>query len=341
MEYQLDLGVWNNVFAVPCALVDRHLKLAGKEQLQVILWVLRHAGESFRQEEMAELLGMSLDSAKDALDYWADRGVLAAREGQLHPVPQAEPHAGSAAAPSGSAPVPETTAPAPENGPDPNTRKLPPKKRLAKPDAAYLAARLKESDAIRSLLQEAEATLGILSPAMTNTLLAACDDYGLPVEVVVMLVHYAKEVGKTSTAYIDSVARDWAQAGVFTLEAAEEKLQELSQRRLAWGKVSAAAGLQKRSPSKKEGDLACKWVYEWKFSPDMLSAAYDRCADSTGKFSMAYMDRILDRWQREGVRSLSGLKQAEERKSQEKQDSKSYDIDEVERMSFFNLPEEL
>lgn len=343
MEYTLDLGAWNTVFAVPCALVDRHIKLAGKEQLQTILWVLRHAGETFRPEELAEALGMSLDSALDALEYWADRGLLAGKDGALCPVPQPEAAQTAAAQDQKAEP-----ANSPEQASQPageelsrKQGKLPPKKRLAKPDAAYLAARLRESDAIRSLLQEAEATLGILSPAMTAVLLASCDDYGLPVEVVVMLIHYAKEVGKTGTAYIDSVARDWAESGVFTLEAAERKLQELSEKRLAWGKVSAAAGLTKRAPTKKEEEAAYRWVYEWKFTPDMLSAAYERCADNTGKFSAAYMNRVLERWQKEGVKNLDQLAQEEQRKKDEKEHSTSYDIDEVERMSFFDLPEEL
>ena len=47
MEYRLHMGPWNSVFAVPTALVDRYLKLAGKEQLQVLLWMLRHGGEAF------------------------------------------------------------------------------------------------------------------------------------------------------------------------------------------------------------------------------------------------------------------------------------------------------
>ncbi len=337
MEYKLDLGAWNTVFAVPCALVDRHIKLAGKEQLQVILWVLRHAGETFRPEELARALGISEDSARDALEYWTDRGLLADRDGILQPVPQ--PKGTQLATFAGTVPIlsaEQEQKPAPEQ--PPKTTK---KQRMAKPDAAYLAARIKDSADIRSLMQEAESTLGILSPAMTATLLASCDDYGLPVEVVVMLVHYAKEVGKTSTAYIDSVAKDWAQSGVFTLEAAEQKLQELSERRLAWGRVSAAAGLSKRSPSKKEGETAYRWVYEWNFSPEMLSAAYDRCADNTGKFSMAYMDKILADWHEKGIRNLSDLDGAEEQKKREKQDRKSYDIDELERMSFFDLPEEL
>lgn len=345
MEYTLDLGAWNTVFAVPCALVDRHIKLAGKEQLQTILWVLRHAGETFCPEQLAEALGMSLDSALDALEYWADHGLLAGKDGALCPVPQPDPVEKAGVKPERSEPEPEKI---PEQVSQPageelsqKQSKLPPKKRLAKPDAAYLAARLKESDAIRSLLQEAEATLGILSPAMTAVLLASCDDYGLPVEVVAMLIHYAKEVGKTGTAYIDSVARDWAESGVFTLEAAEQKLQELSEKRLAWGKVSAAAGLTKRAPTKKEEEAAYRWVYKWKFTPDMLSAAYERCADNTGKFSAAYMNRVLERWQKEGVKSLDQLAREEQRKKDEKEHNTSYDIDEMERMSFFDLPEEL
>lgn len=327
MEYSLDMGAWNKVFAVPCALVDEHIKLAGKEQLQVILWVFRHAGEQFRPEELADALKISADSALDALEYWQDRGLLIGRENALFPAPQQE--------------EPEAAPHLAQSEPPAEPVKQPlPKKRLIKPDAAYLAARVRESDSIRFLLQEAEATLGILSPAMTSVLLASCDDYGLPVEVVVMLIHYAKEIGKTGTSYIDSVARDWAESNVFTLEAAEAKLQELSEKRLAWGKVSSAAGLPKRSPSKKEEDAAYRWVYEWKFTQEMLSAAYERCADNTGKFSIPYMNKILSRWHEEGMTNTDQLSREDEKKQEDKKDS-SYDIDELERLSFFDLPEEL
>ena len=92
-----------------------------------------------------------------------------------------------------------------------------------------------------------------------------------------MLLHYAKDVGKTGTAYLDSVARDWAESGVFTLEAAEKKLQELEEHRQAWAKVQSAAGLPRRAPSRKEEDAAYRWVYQWKFTGEMLRAAYERC----------------------------------------------------------------
>lgn len=338
MEYKLDLGMWNRVFAVPCALVDRHLKLAGKEQLQAILYILRNSGESFSPEGMADALGMSLDSALDALQYWEDRGLLAISGETLHPIPQAENPAGD----TPISPAPSSVSDSPD--PEPSKPALPPKKRMVRPDGAHLAARLQESEDIRFLFQEAEATFGkTISPAMSSLLLTICDDYGLPIEVTVMLLHYAKDVGKTGTAYIDAAARDWAESGIFTLEAAEGKLRELSEKNLAWGQVRASAGIPKRAPTKKEEELALRWVREWGFSQEMLSAAYERCADNTGKFSAPYMNKVLASWHKEGIRNLDELSQAEQKRTKEKQkeSAASYDIDELERMSKFDLPEDL
>ena len=341
MAYRLDIGLWNQVFAVPCGLVDRHLKLAGKEELQVILYLLRHPGEALEPQALGDALGMPLEKAQEALEYWVDRGLLALQGEELSPVPQQEAPA-LAARPVQPQPAGEQAPPPQEEKPA-GEKKLPPRKRMVRPDAGHLAARMSESDSVRYLMQEAEATLGkTLSPAMTSLLLTITDDYGLPVEVTVMLLHYAKEVQKTGTAYIDSVARDWAESGIFTLEAAERKLQELSQRRLAWGMVESAAGLPRRSPSKREEEAATRWVYQWGFSREMLSAAYDRCADNTGKFSAAYINKVLEGWYNAGIRTVEQLQEAERQKQEEqKKDQKSYDIDELERLSFFNLPKEL
>lgn len=100
MEYHLELGPWGQIFPVPCALVDRHLKLAGREQLQVLLWALRHAGEGFSSQGLAQALDLSEESAQESLEYWADRGLLAeTAPGELCPVPQPEAPAPFAPAP--------------------------------------------------------------------------------------------------------------------------------------------------------------------------------------------------------------------------------------------------
>ncbi|MFQ7106613.1 MAG: hypothetical protein ACLRQ4_15575, partial [Neglectibacter timonensis] len=161
MGYQLNLGDWNAIFAVPSVLVDRHLKLAGKEQLQVILWILRHTGEPFTPETLSSALGISTDSALDALDYWTDCGLLAAIGEQLHPPVSKlqEADITKTAAPSvPAAPLkrePAAVEPAiPENlaKETVKTPALQKPKRLVKPDGLYLATRMKESDEIRFLM---------------------------------------------------------------------------------------------------------------------------------------------------------------------------------------------
>ncbi len=352
MFYRLDLGPWNQIFPVPCALVDSHIKLAAKEHLQVILWLLRQGGQPFSPETTAQALDISTDAVLDALEYWTAQGLLtAAAEGELRPAPQPAlppvPAETRQSSPSPALPQPSPPAPAPaEQKPaQPEASALPPKKRMLRPDGEHVAARATESQAMRFLLQEAENVLGkTLSPAMTALLVSIIDDYGLPVDVTMMLIHYAADVGRASASYIDAVAREWAESGVLSVAAAEERLQMLSKVRLAWGKVSSAAGLPRRAPSKSEAERAHRWVDEWHFSSEMLTAAYDLCAEHTGKFSAAYMDRVLTGWHEKGIQNLDELaehRRAAQEKNEQQSQSRSYDIDALAQMSTLDLPDEL
>ena len=62
-----------------------------------------------------------------------------------------------------------------------------------------------------------------LSPGLSSTLLAIHDDYGLPVDVTLMLLQFVKSKGKDNTSYIEAVARDWAEEGISTHPHAAEK----------------------------------------------------------------------------------------------------------------------
>ncbi len=86
MEYNLNLGAWASVFAVPSEIVDKHIKLAGAAQLKVILWFLRHAGENFTVEDIAESLSMQNADVRDSLQYWVETGVISMNEGIITPV---------------------------------------------------------------------------------------------------------------------------------------------------------------------------------------------------------------------------------------------------------------
>ena len=47
------------------------------------------------------------------------------------------------------------------------------------------------------------------------------DDYGLPADVILMLLQYAKSRGRDNTSYIESVGKSWADRGINSHERAQ------------------------------------------------------------------------------------------------------------------------
>lgn len=331
MNFKINIGAWNSVFAVPSVLVDKHIKLASKEQLKVILFLLRHSGEAYTSSEIASALAISEESAEEAVEYWVQNELLSMGE-DLTPAGASETP--SHAAEKSPASKPAVTEPNVTVADAPKERAIRQSKRLIRPDSMYVATRINESAEMKYLMQETENTLGkTISPALSSILVAIHEDFGLPVEVIVIIIHYAKSVGKTSTSYIESVARDWAENDINTLNAAENKLKELDEKKQAWKKIETIFGIPHRAPTPKEEGFAFMWVREWAMPKELILDAYHRCVDKTGKLSMPYINKILDKWHKLGAKTLSDIEKSEERATKKE---KSYDIDEFENTSFFN-----
>lgn len=190
-------------------------------------------------------------------------------------------------------------------------------------------------------MQSAQQILGrLISSGESATLLMIHDDFGLPSNVIVMLLQYAASIGKANMRYIEKTAMNWADEEINTYEKAEEKLRRLTECRQAWGKVEQAIGIPHRSPSKKEVAFADMWITRWKFSGEMIREAYDRAVDATGKFSASYMNRILERWKKANITTvLEAEKEKMERAAARrsgKSSSLSQDLDEFERSGVFD-----
>ncbi len=332
MEISLNLGVWNSVFAVPSALVDQHLKLAAGAQLKVLLWVLRHAGSPIEIEAISEALNMQAPDVKDAINYWVETGLLSCAKESLSP--------------AGATPQPPMASPEPVDDPPPPKEPEPPAIEPApitvsppRPAGVFLAERIQESEEIAFLMQEAQRILGrAISPALSSILLSACDDYGLSVDVVIMLLAYVKSIGKSSSNYIESIVKNWSAEGITSHEKAQEKLCQLSELAKAWRSVENVFGIDHRTPSMREEQFAGRWICEWKFSPQMLREAYDRCVDSIGKMELNYINRILERWQKDGITTpQQAFWEKSEKEAQRKAESgskRTYDMDAYENFDF-------
>ena len=329
MGYTVNLGTWNSVFAVPCSVVDKGLKLAGSVQLKVLLWALRHAGEPFEPLEVAAALGIDRADVGDAMLYWQESGLFA-----KDPAPGA-PEAKSAPAGAEAAAAPPAEEPKPADAP---RRVL---SRPQKPDSGFVAKRIGESTEIACLMQSAQQVLGrLISGGESATLLMIHDDFGLPCDVIVMLLQYAASIGKANMRYIEKTAMNWADEEILTHEKAEEKLQRLTERRRAWGTVEQAVGMPHRAPSTREEAFADAWVTQWKFSPDMIREAYDRAVDATGKFSASYMNRILERWKKANISTVLEAEREKMARAEARKGGKSgtlaQDLEELERSGVFD-----
>jgi DnaD/phage-associated family protein len=214
--------------------------------------------------------------------------------------------------------------------------------RPQRPDPEFVAKRIEESQEIACLMQEAQQILGrLISHGDSAVLLMLHDDYGLPTDVLLMLIQYAVSIGKGNFRYIEKVAINWSDEGITTHEQAEEKLHRLSEENRAWRIVEQAIGLQKRAPSARESNLASCWVMDWKFSPQMLKLAYDRNVDRTGKYTAGYMHKILEGWHQKGISTPEQLEQKDSQKYASKTSETTHDLDEYFQNSMNEILKEV
>ncbi|MGI6269364.1 MAG: DnaD domain protein [Candidatus Howiella sp.] len=303
MEYSVNPAKLSAVFMLPCEVVDKHIKLAGAVQLKVLLFAMRNLAEGVTAAKIADALSLPEVDVADALLYWTESGILI--------------RAGEAAQPAE-----QVEAPAPAG---------PPKKAVVavKPSREEVIRRGNESEEIAFLLREAQVKFGRgLRAAEMSTLVWLHDDEGMNAAVLLMLIEFAKSVDRCTIGYIERTALDWIEDGVETLAEAEEKICAIYAARSAWGLVQAAAGLDKRRPSKSEEAAALRWVNEWGFGKPMLSAAYDECVNHIGKFNVKYMDKVLSDWHRQNLRTPEEAAAARQQPSgkQQKGDFSAYDL---------------
>lgn len=324
MDLSINLGMWNTIFAVPCEIIDKHIKLAGAAQLKVLLFVLRHAGEKISVSQVAIALSMTELDVKDSMQYWLETKVLTNFELK------------------DNLSTDKTEEKNNNNENNKNTIvQLPVEKkhytRIEKPDTQSVSKRVKESEEIASLVQEAQVILARpISNGDCSTLLMLHDTYGLPVHVILMLMQYAVSIGKRHMNYIKTIAISWAEEEIDTIEKAENKIRVLESYRTAWLSLEKIIGIEHRSPSSKEDEAANRWINLWKMPNDLIKEAYDRCVNSKGKYILSYMDGIIKRWYNCGIKTLAQAIEEDKYKKvtySQKQVSEftSYNIDEYER----------
>lgn len=342
MGIRINMGVWNGVFAVPCDVVDKFLKTTAHQQLKILLFLLRHSDRDFSVDELANEFNMHPIDVKDCITYWVNEGLLAENNCEYIPVENKNASQNSDDIPE-IKPVQNIT----NNTDEAQTKKVRPLSRQQKPDMLYVSARLRESGELSYLMQEAEVILGRpLSNSDSATLVMLHDDDGLPVDVIIMILQYAKSEGKLAMRYIEKIGISWASEEVDTLEKAESKIKEIHNSRESWKKVSRIFGLKiAGTPTKAQLECSNRWLKQWRYSDEMIRLAYEICLDTKGEYNLKYIDGIIKRWREDAIQTKADYeaylnnnsKKQSGTKKQSAGKSASYNLDDAKNDDLFDL----
>ncbi len=314
-------------FAVPAEIADKHLKLAGAAQLKVLLWLLRHAAEAPTSEDISKALNMKHADACDAMQYWIEAGIVIA-DGKEAEVEE----------------MPSYAVEQPAQIQTELAQMMP-----IKPSSEQIAKRAKEDSEIHFMFEQAQKKLGrTIGYDSQATLLMICDTYGLPVEVLLMLIEYCVSVNKRSISYIAKAAKDWGEREIDSLEKADEQIRLLRRCDGLWKKFCAMTGISTPHPTSEQSAHLRRWSNELGFDIEMIYLAYEEMANHTNKISFAYMNKVLQNWHDEGIKTPAQLEKSKaEKKAETKTKAKpkpgsgyaaSYDIDEFNRRSLNEPP---
>ena len=307
MSYRVEPSAWAAAFAVPSQVVDKHLRMAGATQLKALLWLLRHASEEFTIEEMAKAIGQQPADTVDALQYWVECKIISKNNLKAGQSAKAEEDLEPAKSKK------EKQAKPKETKKEVTKEKILPELTPPPPTYEQIAARAKESEEIRFLFNEAQQKLGrTIGFDAQSTLLMMHDQYGLPVEVILMILEYAASVNKRSHSYILSVGRNWAENEIDTIEKADERITQLQTVNSVWKSFSAMAGLPNPRPTASQSRHLKVWIEELKFNVEMIYLAYEQMANHCQRLSMPYMDKVLRSWHSKGIKTPTDVENANE-----------------------------
>ncbi len=308
MGYKIDLGSWNGIFAVPCDIVDRQLRLAGCAQLKALLYILRHSGQAVDVSELAQVCAVSEADAADAVEYWRQEGIISCEGEQLTPAvrgntiempipvcPEEQPESVYASAPI----LPAVSAPETADKAAPPKPKAKEKIRYSYDECVQM---MSCDDELRQMLSVLE---GILCKNLNHTemsvFITLVKWYGLPASCVAMLVEYCREIGKATIAYIETTGIGWVNDEITTVEQVDAKIARLRSARSAWNRIRRLLDIPERAPTKKEQEYCAAWVNDLHSSDELILLAYERCINSKGKLNMSYMNGILSNWHKKGI----------------------------------------
>lgn len=167
----------------------------------------------------------------------------------------------------------------------------------------------------RGLYGEVQRLLGrSLNTEELKILLGFVRYLGMTPELVSVLVCYCKDRARRrgslrnpSLRTIEKEAYAWAEQGIESVEDAAAFIQKENVRNSRISRLMGILQIRGRSLTGAEERYAKAWL-DMDLSEELISMAYERTCLNTGGLNWAYMNKILQRWHDQGLRTAEDVR---------------------------------
>ncbi len=167
----------------------------------------------------------------------------------------------------------------------------------------------------RGLYGEVQRLLGrSLNTEELKILLGFVRYLGLTPDVITVLVCYCKDRARQKGSFrnpslrtIEKEAYFWAERGIDTVEAAAAFIREQNIRNSRLYRLMSILQIRGRALTAAEERYAQSWL-DMGMEEEVITMAYERTCLNTGGLNWAYMNKILQRWQEQGLRTAEDVR---------------------------------
>ena len=186
---------------------------------------------------------------------------------------------------------------------------------LPKYTTEELATLLENRKEAAQLIDECQKILGkIFNTHEVNIILGLEDYLGLDGSYILTLLDHCVSIGKKSLRYIEKKAFGLYDEGITTSEALIAHIEKLNRLLGFEGQIRKLYGMKDRELTTREKKFIEKWVVTFGYGMDVIRYAYEKNADATKDPTPAYTNAILERWNKEGLKTLADIEAAENQK---------------------------
>jgi DnaD/phage-associated family protein len=299
--YTINWAAARGAAAMPKAAADC-LRLSSGIAAKVFIYIT--AVDGAETEEIAEAIDVSAEDVNDALLFWERAGLLLRRSEKAAVKTEKAVERGESASAN------QRQAASSGGRESASARRGKPasiggRESVLPRRPTEIAAAAKKNTGITDVFRAAEKIFARpLRHTETRVFAALLEELNISPDILIMIIDFADSAGKYSAAYIDAIARDWAERGITAHGEAEAEILRIRELNTLELQVKTRFGLN-QTLTKSQKNYVKEWADKG-YTIEMIMTAFDSTVDRINKADFKYITKVLANDKAEGAQKIRG-----------------------------------